>query len=518
MARISIIGSGNFGTALAKIFSKNNLVHIYSIDEKAIGNINIKRENSEYLPGIKLNKNIFANDNLADIQESEIIVFCTPSSVFRQVAKHVRIYYSNQIVVSASKGVGPKGELLTDIIAEELQCPDSRVLALSGPSIAIELAQGKPTHVILGGDRKSTQVVKRAFQTDTFFLRCTRDKNGIELLGFYKNILAILVGLCDGLELGNNFKSALITKSYSEFYYLNQNKNIRRHSFIDYAGLGDLYVTSTCPGSRNRTFGSLLAKYNSIEKIQEKIGQVIEGYDNLLRLDKMKGDFYEWNLIKTLLNVIKAKTKQEKSEALTKYLRSFEIRAIIFDWGNVITRDYYSRHVAKKLAKEYGLKSEEVLAVLESNELNLLKGKEKFKDFHKNIIKTYPQIKYESFKKAYIDSLTWNKGMLKLIKELRGQYKTYILSNNYDILTPTLKKDLKEYFDGMVFSNEVGDVKPNEKIFTHLIKKYDIRPENSIFIDDTQKHLETADRMQFCTVRFKGVKQLKEAMSDLIIK
>ena len=485
MKKIFIIGSGNFGTALAKILSKNNLIHIYSKDFDTINNINKKKENIKYLKNIKLNRNITASTDISNVKNYDIIIFAVPSSQFKYVSKELKNFYTNQIIVSASKGIGQKGEILTDIIIKELKCNPKKVTAISGPSIGIELAKEYPTYLIIGGNRIYTQIVKRVFQTNTLILRCTRDIKGIQLLGVYKNILAILVGLCDGLNLGNNFKSALITKAYSEFYYLNENKNIRRHSFIDFAGLGDLYVTSTCPDSRNRTFGKLLANSNSIKTIKEEIGQVIEGYDNLLRLNKINKQFYDVNLIKTLLKVTTLKTKVKKRDCLLRYLHSAEIKALVFAWGNVITKDYYSLHVAKILANKYNLDSNEVLNNLEANEEDILLGKESLKSFFQKIQNIYPVINYSFFKQSYINSITWNSDLLEFIKTINKKYDLYILSNNYDLITPLLRKKLSNIFKGMVFSNEVGMIKPNNNIYTYLLKKYNLRAENCIYIDDS---------------------------------
>lgn len=521
--KIGIIGSGSYGTALASTFSKNknNEIIIYSIDKKTVKDINEFKENKKYLPKIKLSNNINATLDISQLYDCEIIFFAIPSSAYYSVCKKLKKYYKNQIVVSASKGIGNEGEVLTDIIEFNLECDKRKVLVLTGPSIALELALEKPTQVILGGDRKYTQIVKKNILTNYFLIRCTRDKKGVQYLGFYKNILAILVGFCDGLNLGNNMKSALITKAYSEFYYLNQNKKIRRHSFIDYAGLGDLYLTSTSEDSRNRKFGIALSKSISINNAFKEVGQVIEGYDNLIRLKKLydsKKDcsWFEKNLLNTFNAIFKSKNRNEKKIILLKYLRSSEIKALVFDWGNVLTKDYYSLHVAKSLSKKYNLNVNQLLFDLEKNEQEALLGKENLKEFYIKINKKYPQIKYTEFKKSYYDSITWNEDLLKLCKRLMKNYNLYILSNNYNWIVPLIKPRLKKYFKGMIFSNEVKMIKPNNDIFNLLLKRYNLRPENCIYIDDSNKNILAGERNKFICVEFKSITDLTNTLSEKI--
>jgi len=153
-------------------------------------------------------------------------------------------------VISTTKGLSPEGHVMTDVIEKNLKCKLSNVLALSGPCIADELAYGKPTMVMLGGKKIITSKVQKILETEHFFIKNTTDKTGIQLLGFYKNIIALLVGICEGLELGHNFESSLMTRAYNEFYHLNATINIKRHTFVSPAGLGDLYVTAMSPHSR----------------------------------------------------------------------------------------------------------------------------------------------------------------------------------------------------------------------------------------------------------------------------
>ena len=229
--KIGIIGSGNFGTALAKVMSGHHDVIVYDVNSSVVSEINSKHTNSRYLPGITLDNNIKASTDISSMKDTEIILVCVPSKFMKDACISLRPHYKNQIMISTTKGLSSEGHVMTDIIEKYLECSPSRVLALSGPCIADELALGKPTMVMLGGNKQVTSKVQKILETGHFFIKNTTDKSGIQLLGFYKNIIALLVGICEGLGLGHNFESSLMTRAYNEFYHLNATINIKRHTF-----------------------------------------------------------------------------------------------------------------------------------------------------------------------------------------------------------------------------------------------------------------------------------------------
>jgi glycerol-3-phosphate dehydrogenase (NAD(P)+) len=320
--RIGIIGSGNFGTALAKVFSEHHKIILYDVNEALVSEINSRHTNSRYLPGIKLNKNISASCDIASMHDSDIIIISVPSKFMKDACLKLKPYYYHQIILSVTKGLSPEGHVMTDIIEKSLGCNPSKVLALSGPSIANELALGKPTLIMLGGQKFIASKIQKELESEYFLIKTTTDKKGIQLLGFYKNIIALLVGICEGIDLGHNFESSLMTRAYNEFYRLNATINIRRHTFVSSAGLGDLYVTAMSPNSRNRTFGHMIGNGVSVDSAKKKIGQTIEGYENLLLLYNMKNKSYvDKELIRILMKIIhEHKTKEEIRSMLLKYL------------------------------------------------------------------------------------------------------------------------------------------------------------------------------------------------------
>ena len=323
--RLGIIGSGNFGTALAVVLSKHHNIIVYDVNADVVSEINTKHTNSRYMPGITLDKNISASTDISSLRDTSIILICVPSKFMKDACMNLSLYYNNQIIISTTKGLSPEGHVMTEVIEKNLKCNPSRVLALSGPCIADELALGKPTLVMLGGSKDITLKVQKALESEQFLIKNTTDKKGIQLLGFYKNIIALLVGICEGLELGHNFESSLMTRAYNEFYHLNATINIKRHTFVSSAGLGDLYVTAMSSHSRNRTFGQLIASGMTMDEAKLKIGQTIEGYENLLLLNNMKNKKYiDKELIAILMEIThERKNAQQIKELLLKYLYDY---------------------------------------------------------------------------------------------------------------------------------------------------------------------------------------------------
>ncbi|MGV8141174.1 MAG: NAD(P)H-dependent glycerol-3-phosphate dehydrogenase [Candidatus Woesearchaeota archaeon] len=322
---IGIIGSGNFGTALAIVFSSKHKIVLYDVNESVVSEINSAHTNSRYLQGFTLNGNVSASTDISSMHDAELIIVSVPSKFMKDVCMKLKPYYNQQIIISVTKGLSTEGHVMTEVIEAELGCDASKVLALSGPCIAAELAQYKPTMVMLGGRKDVAMKVKNALESESFLIKTTMDKKGIQLLGFYKNIIAILMGICEGIGLGSNFESSLMTRAYNEFYQLNAAVNIRRHTFVSQAGLGDLYVTAMSHDSRNRRFGHMIGEGMSINEAKDKIGQTIEGYENVLLLHNMKNKSYiDKELVDILMEIIhNGKSREQIKDMLMKYLYNY---------------------------------------------------------------------------------------------------------------------------------------------------------------------------------------------------
>ena len=326
--KLGIIGSGNLGTAFAKVMSEKHRIILYDVDQSIVKEINSRHTNRRYLPGIRLNDRISASDDISVMSGVDIIIIAVPSRVLHDVCIALKPHYTGQIVISSTKGLSSNGKVMTDVVESALGCNPRRVLALSGPCIASELAAGKPTMIMLGGRNAVVKDVRKKLESKHFYIKTTTDKMGIQLLGFYKNIIAMLVGICEGLDLGHNFESSLMTRAYNEFFHLTARRHIKIHTFVSPAGLGDLYVTAMSPHSRNRTFGYLIGKGMHVDAAKKKIGQTIEGYENLLLLDRLKNkSFIDKELVKILLEIIHEKrTPEQVKKMLLKYLYNYRTK------------------------------------------------------------------------------------------------------------------------------------------------------------------------------------------------
>jgi glycerol-3-phosphate dehydrogenase (NAD(P)+) len=240
--------------------------------------------NSKYLPGVSLPRALGVTEDLPGAVAGAAIVLVTvPSRFVRDVARPLGQALQAQaappFIVSASKGLEAASFLrMTEVIASELPSPGrERVLAMSGPSIAHELARGTPTAVALASrDTRVSRAVRRDLQTPVLRFQISRDVAGIELAGVLKNAYALAFGLCDGLGLGLNTKAALLARALPELARLGVALGGRRSTFFGLAGLGDLVGTGLSDHSRNRRMGAELAR-RTAEEALASIPGVVEG-------------------------------------------------------------------------------------------------------------------------------------------------------------------------------------------------------------------------------------------------
>ncbi|MGM5481445.1 MAG: NAD(P)H-dependent glycerol-3-phosphate dehydrogenase [Nanobdellota archaeon] len=325
MSSICIIGAGSFGTALAMTFAEKHKVLLIDRDSAVVDDINHNHRNKQYMKGLKLSKNISASTDINDVASSDILIIAVPSHAMSIIAKQLEeIFPRNTPIISATKGLSSDGRTMTSILEDYLDTDPKRIFALSGPSIARELAERSLTDMVLGGNKRLGRTLANDLSTETLRLKVTSDKFGIQLLGFYKNIIAIMVGVCEGLGLGTNTTSALVTTAYRELYRKNI-KRMKRHTFIDHSGLGDLLVTMYSQKSRNHHFGLAIGQGNTVKESLRSISQVVEGLNGIRLLSRLDDDtYFDSELIKTLESIMRAKTKESKKRLLEFYLKKKE--------------------------------------------------------------------------------------------------------------------------------------------------------------------------------------------------
>lgn len=280
--KISFLGAGNMGTTLANLVAKKGYAAtLWTIEKDVAQDINSNYKNTKYLEGISLSQNISATLDLEDaIKDSKIVVLAVPSQVVRSVAKQASEFVErDQIIVDAAKGLEKNTyKLMSEVIREEI--PYNPIIAIGGPSIANELAREVPTAVVFASeDSNALETARNVFSTQYYKIRTSRDVKGVELGGAFKNIVALLGGMCDGLGYGPNTKAALVTYGLAEISELAEARGANPGTIAGLAGLGDLFVTATSKHSRNRRLGEKLGRGMSLLGSQSEMVQVTEGVE-----------------------------------------------------------------------------------------------------------------------------------------------------------------------------------------------------------------------------------------------
>jgi len=291
-SKISVIGGGSFGTVIANITAENGYhVSFWMRNESQAEQLNLTRENSQYLPNYRLNERIVATSDMADaVKGSGLIFVAVPSSSFRQVVRDMVPHISEDtVLVSTTKGIESGSfDMMTQILNQE--APKAKVGVLSGPNLAMEIAKKDPTGtVIASSDEQVRKLVKSALKSKYFRVYSNNDMFGVELGGSLKNIYAIIAGIAAALGMGHNTNSMLVTRALTEMARFGKELGADPMTFLGLAGVGDLVVTCSSPLSRNYRIGLALGKGTPLEEAVAELGQVAEGV-NTVKLVQEKAE------------------------------------------------------------------------------------------------------------------------------------------------------------------------------------------------------------------------------------
>ena len=275
--KVTVLGAGAWGTALAKVLHENgNGVTLWDIDTALLDEIQCGRS-ERYLPGVQLPTEWKVEvDFKKAVGGAECVVMAVPSNVFRQVA--IKLKGHPAILVSVTKGIEfETGETMSRILCE--QAPANRIAVLSGPSFAREVALGIPTVVVCASENDGiARTVQGLFHRPEFRIYRSTDILGVEYGGALKNIIAIAAGVSDGLGYGDNTKASLVTRALSEMRRLGVACGAQPETFAGLSGLGDLMLTCFSKQSRNRDLGERLGRGEAIAVIQASHPKLAEGY------------------------------------------------------------------------------------------------------------------------------------------------------------------------------------------------------------------------------------------------
>ena len=280
MTKISIIGAGSWGTALAVLLNNNgHEVTVWSILQDEVEMLQKEREHKSKLPGVKLDPAINVSGDLkACLEGPDVVVLAVPSPFTRSTAASMRPFVrEGQIIVCVAKGI-EEGTLYTqtDIVQEEI--PQAVVCVLSGPSHAEEVGRTIPTTCVISAkERKTAEYLQGLFMSPVFRVYTTPDMLGVELGGSLKNVIALAAGTADGLGYGDNTKAALITRGIAEICRLGTAMGAHAETFYGLSGIGDLIVTCASVHSRNRKAGYLIGQGYTMEQAMDEVKMVVEG-------------------------------------------------------------------------------------------------------------------------------------------------------------------------------------------------------------------------------------------------
>ena len=281
--RIGVVGGGSWGTALASLLAtKGYKVDWWVYEPDLCRQIQEKRENTIFLPGITLPENLHASNALADVVgDKDLICIVVPSHFMRTIAGKMADHMNpTAIVISASKGIENETLLtMSGVLRESIpSIGEDRLAVLSGPSFAVEVARGVPTVVTVAStDLDCAQKVQRIFATPAFRVYANDDITGVELGGAVKNVIAIAAGMVDGLGLGLNTRAALITRGLVEITRLGRAMGANPNTMVGSAGLGDLVLTCTGDLSRNHTVGKKIGQGMKLQQVLMDMRMVAEG-------------------------------------------------------------------------------------------------------------------------------------------------------------------------------------------------------------------------------------------------
>ncbi len=278
--KISVLGSGAWGTALALLLLENgNDLTLWSYFDHETQTM-IETGENPFLKGVPLPDNLKLTNDLDCVAGADAVVLATPSFAVREISRNMSgLLRPGTVVISVSKGIERETSLpLTDIIRQEIS-PENPVAALSGPSHAEEVGCGIPTAVVAAAsDISLAEWVQDLFMNERFRIYATDDLIGVELCGALKNVIALCAGFCDGMGFGDNTLAMLMTRGLSEIARVGEKMGGRKDTFAGLAGMGDLIVTCTSRHSRNRRAGVLIGKGMTPQQAMQEIGSVVEGY------------------------------------------------------------------------------------------------------------------------------------------------------------------------------------------------------------------------------------------------
>ena len=281
--KVAVLGGGSFGTVLANLAASNGFnVSLWVRDSDQALRINSEGANTSYHPELKLSENIVASDNLNEVLENaEIIFIATPSIIFEKIVDRISEFIdSDSFIISCTKGIlDDPYRSLSEIISLKLK---NKIGVLSGPNLAKEIAENKLAGTVIASSDEDLLIkVKSVLSSKHFKIYSSKDMQGVELAGALKNIYAVVCGMAESLEVGENAIGLILTRSMAEMSRFAVAKGANPITFLGLSGMGDLFATCMSNLSRNYQLGFNIGSGMTLVEAKNKVGQVAEGVRTL---------------------------------------------------------------------------------------------------------------------------------------------------------------------------------------------------------------------------------------------
>lgn len=286
MSQIVVLGAGSWGTTIAKVIAEGGTdVTLWARRPALAAEILETGRNGDYLPGIDLPKNLTATSDIAQALEgAKQVYLAIPSQSLRDsLAEWKSLIPANATLVSLMKGLEQgSGLRMSEVIAEVLEVRQEQITVISGPNLALEIAKREPAAAVCAGlDAERSTEVARVCSSDYFTVFTNQDVVGTELGGVLKNLIAVAIGIVNGLGYGQNTKASIMTRGLSEITMFAIEHGARRRTMYGLAGLGDLIATSESSLSRNFRAGEMLGKGYSKREVLKRLQQTAEGLSSV---------------------------------------------------------------------------------------------------------------------------------------------------------------------------------------------------------------------------------------------
>ena len=297
MAKIAVMGAGSWGTTFAKVLADNstNEVVLWARRQDVADEINADHRNGDYLPGIALPKSLTASTDAASVlSEATQVYISVPSQSLRSnLEDWGKQLPQDAIIVSLMKGVEQEtGLRMSEVIQQVAGIDPQRIAVVSGPNLSLEIAAEEPTASVASSVSDATRTAVAEAAINEYFTTFTNDDViGTEFGGILKNLIAVAIGIVNGVGYGQNTKASIMTRGLAELTRFAVAYGAEEKTMVGLAGLGDLIATSESSLSRNHKAGEMLGKGYTLKEVQKRMSQTAEGLASvapILRLAKAK--------------------------------------------------------------------------------------------------------------------------------------------------------------------------------------------------------------------------------------